>query len=142
MKTQTEELQDLETLENFKNKTMEYKESYINVIGTADNDWEKSILECENDGDLIFAYKNTQADLEDSLRTDQESLYQIIVKRCYNPDRRNKFSVSIVTSMKSYMYNLIPISYLQRELVEILENFKVDNAILANFKQIIEDLEK
>ena len=73
MKTQIEEPQDLETLENFKKKEiMEYKESYINVIGTADNDWEKSILECENDGELIFAYKNTQADLED---TDQESLY-------------------------------------------------------------------
>ena len=118
---------------------MEYKESYINVIGTADNDWEKSILECENDGELIFAYKNTQADLED---TDQESLYQVIVKRCYNPDRRNKFSVNLVTSKNCYMYNLIPLSYVQNELIDILEFFKVDNAILENFKQILEDLEK
>ena len=40
------------------------------------------------------------------------------------------------------MYNLIPLNYLQCDLLEILENFKVDNAILANFKQILEDLEK
>jgi len=117
---------------------MECKESYINVVNTADNDWEKCIVECDMEGEMIFAYKNTKADLE----RDEEDLYQVIVKRCYNPDRRNKFSVSIVTSEKSYIYNLIPLSYLQCELIEILENFKVDNAILANFKQILEDIEK
>ena len=140
MKKQTEELQDLETLGNFKkNKTMEYKESYVNVINVADNDWEKSIIGCEVEGELVFAYKNTQVELENP---EEETLYQVIVKRCYNPDRRNKFSVSIVTSNNSYMYNLIPLNYLQCDLLEILENFKVDNAILANFKQILEDLEK
>lgn len=139
MKTQTEELQDMEPLEDFKKqKKMEYKESYTNVVNTADNDWEKSIVGCESEGELIFAYKNTKADLEQ----EKEELYQVIVKRCYNPDRRNKFSVNIVTSKNSYMYNLIPINYLQCELIEKLENFGVDNEILANFKQIIEDLEK
>jgi hypothetical protein len=118
---------------------MEYKESYISVINTADSDWEKSIINCEVEGELIFAYKNTQAQLE---FTDKEELYQVIVKRAYNPDRRNKFSVSIVTSKTSYMYNLIPIDYLRRELLELLQNFKVDEGILSNFEQILEDLEK
>ena len=117
---------------------MEYKESYVNVIDTADSDWEKSIIDCENEGELIFAYKNTQSELEST----KEELYQVIVKRCYNPDRRNKFSVNIVTSKSSYMYNLIPLDYLQRDLLELLQNFKVDNAILSNFEQILEDLEK
>lgn len=139
MKTQIEEPQDLETLEDFKKEIMEYKESYISVINTADSDWEKSIIGCEVEGELIFAYKNTQAQLE---ITNEEELYQVIVKRAYNPDRRNKFSVSIVTSKTSYMYNLIPIDYLRRELLELLQNFKVDEGILSNFEQILEDLEK
>ena len=52
----------------------------INVISTADLDWENSITDCSNGGELIFGYKNT---VDQELEDKEEKLYQIIVKRSY-----------------------------------------------------------
>ena len=50
--------------------------------------------------------------------------------------------VSVLTSLRSYTLNMLPKEYLLRELVSELESFEVGGKILANFKQIIEDIEE
>ena len=139
LKIPTVEQQDLEILENFKRKkNMEVKEGYISVINAADRIWEDSLVSVCQDGELILAYKNTDADL---LMTDEETLYQVIVKRLYNNPTKRKYTVSVVTSLRSYTLSMLPKEYLLEELATELENFKVGGKVIANFKQIIEDIE-
>ena len=117
---------------------MEVKEGYISVINSADRIWEDSLVNVCQDGELILAYKNTDADL---LMTEEETLYQVIVKRLYNNPTKRKYTVSVVTSLRSYTLSMLPKEYLLEELATELENFKVGGKVIANFKQIIEDIE-
>ena len=117
---------------------MEVKESYISVVNAADRTWEDSLVECCNEGELILAYKNPDIDL---LNSEKEVLYQVIVKRSYTPSKR-RYMVSVLTSLRSYTLNMLPKEYLLEELVSELESFEVGGKILANFKQIIEDIEE
>jgi hypothetical protein len=120
---------------------MELKEAYISVVNTADEVWSRTNGSAIEDGELIFAYKNTDADIFDKSVTD-EVLYQVTVTRQYNNNTRRKYTVSVTTSSISYTLNMLPKEYLLNELTAELEKFKVSGKILANFKQIIEDIEE
>lgn len=118
---------------------MEIKESYISVINTADDLWAKSIEEAGFSGDLILAYKNTQAEMLDN---DKEVLYEVIVKRIPDEPSRRKYTVNVVTSRRAYTLNHLPPEYILGELVTDLEKFEVGGDILSNFKQVIKDIEE
>lgn len=113
-------------------------ESYISAVNTADRTWEDSLVDCCREGELIFAYKNPDVDL---LNCEGEGLYQVIVKRSYTPSKR-RYMVSVLTSLRSYTLNMLPKEYLLRELMSELESFNVGGKFIANFKQIIEDIEE
>ena len=136
---------------------MENRDSLINVINVADNSWESSIMGCLSAGNLIFAYKNTEADMflddlenkiseynETKIEPDPEQLYQVIVKKNYENKAygKQKYSVTIVTSKKAYTLNMLPATYLTCELIEVLREFKISEKIIANFEQIIKDIEE
>lgn len=117
---------------------MEVKESYISVINSADDVWSGSLSCASQEGELIFAYKNTNVDVLDS---DNEVLYQVIVKRLYQEDSKRKYTIFMVTSKKSYVLSRVPFEYLTNELITDLENFKVSGSVIENFCQIIKDIE-
>jgi hypothetical protein len=119
---------------------MELKEAYFSVVNTADDVWSETIKDVCNDGELIFAYKNTDADITSGCS--DEVLYQVIVKRLYNNPSKRKYTVNITTSSVSYTLNMMPKEYLMGELMAELERYKVSGKILANFKQVIEDIEE
>jgi hypothetical protein len=130
----------LEILENFKKYNMEVKDGYVNVVNTADDVWSRTLQTVNDDGEVLLAYKNTDADI--SLGSSTEVLYQVIVKRLYNNPSKRKYTVNITTSSVSYVLNMVPKEYLLGELITELERFKVSGNIIANFKQIIEDIEE
>jgi len=118
---------------------MEINESYVSVINTADDLWAKSIEDAGFSGDLILAYKNTQAEMLDN---DKEVLYEVIVKRISDEPSRRKYTVNLVTSKKAYTLNHLPSEYILGELATELERFEVSREILSNFKQVIKDIEE
>lgn len=93
-------------------------------------------------GDLIFIYKNSKD-------TDTENtLYELCI-RVHNTytvstenvtSRLDNYIVEIYTKDYSVIYPHVPRTYLEVELYDILEDFKVPNDILITYKQIIEDL--
>ena len=117
---------------------MEINESYVSVINTADDLWAKSIEEAGFSGELILAYKNTQAEM----LGDKEVLYEVIVKRIPDEPSRRKYTVNVVTSEKSYTLNHLPSEYILGELVADLEKFEVSGEILSNFTEVIKDIEE
>lgn len=118
---------------------METKESYISVINSSDEVWEGSLKAISEDGELLLAYKNTNVDLEN---TDKEILYQVIVKRLYNEDSKRRYTIFLTTSKRSYVLSRVPIDYVKNELITDLENLEVSEKILANFCQIVKDIEE
>ena len=135
-----------------------YKESLVNIINVADCNWEMSIKNCLGTSNLIFSYKNAKATMfpedmkcccvsNDEIRSIEpipEELYQIIVAKNIESKSygKQRYTVSVVTSRKAYTLNYLPATYLTTELIEDLREYKVSEKIIANFEQIIKDIEE
>lgn len=95
-------------------------------------------------GDLIFTYKNSKD-------TDTENtLYQVVIRihNKYTISEDNvtssldQYIVEIYTKDYSVIYPHVPRTYLEVELYNLLQDFKVPADILITYKQIIEDLKQ
>ena len=80
-------------------------------------------------GNYVFGYKNTYS-------TDKSPLNQVVVVRF----DKDIFGVGVVTSGYTMLLPQVPLIYLERELVEDMNKWKVEKKIIETFKQIIEDI--
>lgn len=109
------------------------------------NDVTDEFMKCRDylsQGDIIFIYKNSKD------RDTENTLYEVCI-RVHNQytialdnitQDLDEYIVEIYTKDYSVIYPHVPRTYLDVELYDILESFKVPKDILITYKQIIEDL--
>lgn len=112
---------------------------------SAVSDTTDELMKCReylSQGDIIFIYKNSKD------RETENTLYEVCI-RVHNQytiasdnitQDLDEYIVEIYTKDYSVIYPHVPRTYLDVELYDILESFKVPKDILITYKQIIEDL--
>lgn len=110
-----------------------------NAIDVAEEMWRLGNIKML-EGNLIFAYKNTTAG---------KKLYQIVISQNLTylpgnnqPQPDGTYAVSIVTQGYSAALPRVPFEYLQVDVLDDLENYKVDERIIGTYKLIIENIEE
>ena len=126
----------------------EYRDCMTNLKLSTSVDCTDEFIKCReylSQADLIFTYKNSKD-------TDTENALYGITIRAHNNytvsvengvvGNLDLFIVELCTKDYSVIYPHVPRTYLEIELYEILQDFKVPDDVLRTYKQIIKDLEE